>query len=397
MAETVANGIRLAERVQRIGVSATLAVVQEAERLRAGGVDLVDFGPGEPDFPTPDNIKQAAIRAIEQNFTKYTPAAGTSELRQAITAWHARELGTGYEPAECIVTIGGKHGIFNAASALLEPGDAVLIPAPHWVSFPEIVNYLGARPVPVPTEEANGFRLTAADLDRAWVEGARMVILNSPNNPSGAVTPAEECARILDMCRRRGAWLLTDECYSHFVYGSQPFSAASLPEAKPHVIVAGSLSKTFSMTGWRIGFTLAPQPVVQAMTRLQSHSTSNPTSIAQKAALEAVTGPMDSVRVMLAEYQRRRARVLEGLRRLPPLRCGEPQGAFYVYPNVSEWMRARGVPRTTEVAQRLLEEVGVVVVPGEAFGTTEHVRLSYATSMERIEEGLKRLAQFFSR
>jgi len=396
MSEAVANSVKLAQRVQRIGVSATLAVVQEAERLRARGVDLVDFGPGEPDFPTPDNIKRAAIRAIEENFTKYTPAAGTTELRQALAAWHGRELGTAYSAAECIVTVGGKHGIFNAASALLERGDAVLIPAPYWVSFPEIVNYVGARPVPVSTDEANGFRLTAADLERAWVDSTRMVILNSPNNPSGAVIEAEEAARILELCRRRGAWLLTDECYSHFVYDGKPFSLAALPEAKPHVIVTGSLSKTFAMTGWRIGFTLAPEPVVQAMNRLQSHSTSNPTSIAQKAALEAVTGPMDSVGQMLDEYRRRRARILEGVRRLPGVRCAEPRGAFYVYPNVGEWMRKSGVGSTTELARRLLDEARVVVVPGEAFGTTEHIRLSYATSMERIEEGLRRLEQFFS-
>ena len=396
MSEAVANSIKLAGRVRRIGVSATLAVVQEAERLRARGVDLVDFGPGEPDFPTPDNIKRAAIRAIEENFTKYTPAAGTMELRQALAAWHARELGTAYSAAECIVTVGGKHGIFNAASALLERGDAVLIPAPFWVSFPEIVNYLGARPVPVPTDEAGGFRLTAADLERAWVDSTRMVILNSPNNPSGAVVDAEEAARILDLCRRRGAWLLTDECYSHFVYDGRPFSLAALPGAKPHVIVAGSLSKTFSMTGWRIGFTLAPEPVVQAMNRLQSHSTSNPTSIAQKAALEAVNGPMDSVQSMLAEYRRRRDRTLAGVRRLPGVRCAEPRGAFYVYPNVGDWMRQHSVGCTTELARRLLDTARVVVVPGEAFGTAEHLRLSYATSMERIEEGLKRLEQFFS-
>jgi aspartate aminotransferase len=396
MNKAVANSIKLAERVQRISVSATLAVVQEAERLRARGVDIVDFGPGEPDFPTPDNIKRAAIRAIEENFTKYTPAGGTTELRQALAAWHARELGTAYTAAECIVTVGGKHGIFNAASALVERGDAVLIPAPYWVSFPEIVNYVGARAVPVPTEEANGFRLTAADLERAWVEETRMVILNSPNNPSGAVVEPAEGARILELCRRRGAWLLTDECYCHFLYDGKPFSLAALPEAKPHVIVAGSLSKTFSMTGWRIGFTLAPEPVIQAMNRLQSHSTSNPTSIAQKAALEAVTGPMDSVGTMLEEYRRRRARILEGVRRLPGVECTEPRGAFYLYPNVGAWMRRHGVASTTELARRLLEEVRVVVVPGEAFGTAEHLRLSYATSMERIEEGLRRLEQFFS-
>ncbi|HKZ53287.1 MAG TPA: pyridoxal phosphate-dependent aminotransferase [Candidatus Acidoferrales bacterium] len=396
MADTVANSLKLAERVERISVSATLAVVQEAERLRAQGVDLVDFGPGEPDFPTPEAIKQAAIRALEENFTKYTPAAGTAELRSAACAWHRRELGSDYQPQECIITVGGKHGIFNTISALVERDQPVLIPVPYWVSFPEIVRYVGGQPVFVPTEEKNGFRLTAADLERAWVEGTRVVIVNSPNNPSGAVLEPEEWARILALCRRRGAWLLSDECYSHFVYQGTPFSVASLPEAKAHLIVCASLSKTFAMTGWRLGFTLAPEPIVKAMTRLQSHSTSNPTSIAQKAAVAALTGPMDSVQEMLAEYRRRRARVLEGLRRIPKLRCTEPQGAFYVYPNLGEWMRARGVQSTTEVAERLLKEVGVVVVPGEAFGTAEHIRISYATSMERIEEGLRRLEKFFS-
>lgn len=387
---------KLAERVERIGVSATLAVLQEAERLKAQGADVVDFGPGEPDFPTPDNIKQAAIRAIHDNFTKYTPTAGIPELRQAICDWHARELKTAYQPAECLVTVGGKHGVFNAVSALIGRGDAVLIPVPYWVSFPEIVNYAGGRVVPVETEEGNGFRLTAATVERAWTEATRLVIVNSPNNPSGAVIDREEFARILDLCRRRGALLLSDECYSHFVYDGAPFSAASLPEAKPHLVVVGSLSKTFSMTGWRLGYTLAPPPLVQAMVRLQSHSTSNPTSIAQKAGVEALRGPMESVRAMLAEYARRRARILEGLNAIPGLRCTEPRGAFYAYPNVGGWMQARKVKTTTEVARRLLDEAHVVVVPGEAFGTREHLRLSYATSLERIEEGLRRLRQFFS-
>jgi len=396
MADTIANSVKLAGRVERIGVSATLAVVQEAERLRAQGVDLVDFGPGEPDFPTPEPIKQAAIRALEENFTKYTPAAGTAELRNAACEWHRRELGSDYQPKQCIITVGGKHGIFNTISALVERDQPVLIPVPYWVSFPEIVRYAGGRPVFVPTEEENGFQLTAANLERAWVEGTRVVIVNSPNNPSGAVLEPEEWGRLLALCRDRGAWLLTDECYSHFVYRGAPFSVASLPEAKGNLIVCGSLSKTFAMTGWRLGFTLAPEPIVQAMTRLQSHSTSNPTSIAQKAALAALTGPMDSAQQMLAEYRRRRARVLEGLGQIPTLRCAEPQGAFYVYPNLSDWMRAHGGQSTTEVAQRLLEEARVVVVPGEAFGTNEHIRISYATSMERIEEGLRRLKKFFS-
>lgn len=396
MPDSVATTFKLAERVERIGVSATLQVLQEAGRLKARGVDVVDFGCGEPDFPTPDPIKQAAIAAIHENFTKYTPAAGIPELRQAICEWHGRELGSAYQPAECIATVGGKHGLFNALSALIGRDEAVLIPVPHWPSFPEIVRYLGGRVVPVPTEEGQGFRLTAAAVECAWVEGARLLILNSPSNPSGAVVDRNEFLRIFALCRARGAWLLTDECYSHFVYEGTPFSVASLPETKPHLIVVGSLSKTFSMTGWRIGYTLAPERLIQAMTRLQSHSTSNPTSIAQKAALAALRGPMDDVKTMLAEYARRRARALDGLSAIPTLRCAEPQGAFYLYPNVSEWMRAHGLKTTTELARRLLEEIHVALTPGDAFGTGEHLRLSYATSMERLEEGLARLQRFFS-
>ncbi len=396
MADKTAADIELSERVQRIGVSPTLAVVQEAARLRAEGVDLVDFGPGEPDFPTPDHIKQAAVRALAENFTKYTPAAGMPELRQAACEWHARELGSSYAPCECIITVGGKYGIFGVLSALLDPGQPVLIPAPYWVTFPEVVRYLGGEPVAVPTDEAKGFALTAADLERAWVEGTRVVIVNSPSNPSGAVVKKEEFARILALCRRRGAWLLADECYSHFVYNSEPYSISSLPDTKPHVVVCGSLSKTFAMTGWRVGFTFAPEPVIQAMTRLASHSTSNPTSIVQKAALAALRGPMEPVKEMLQEYTRRRKRVIAGLNAIPNISCVEPQGSFYAYPNVRPWMVAHKVSGTTEVAQRLLAEARVVTVPGIAFGTNDHLRLSYATSMERIEEGLKRLAKFFS-
>jgi aspartate aminotransferase len=396
MPEMAATPIKLAERVQRIGISATLAVVQEAARLRAQGIDLVDFGPGEPDFPTPDHIKKAAIQALEENFTRYTPAAGMAELRQSACEWHRRELGSDYQPGECIVTIGGKHGIFETVSALVERDQPVLIPAPYWVSFPEIVRYAGGRPVFVPTDEQNGFRLTAADLERAWVEGTRLVIVNSPCNPSGAVLDAEEWERTLKLCRERGAWLLTDECYSHFLYQGTPFSVASLPDSKSTLVVCASLSKTFAMTGWRVGFTLAPEPIVKAMTRLQSHSTSNPNSMAQKAALAALNGPMDSVGQMLAEYARRRARVVEGLSAIPHVRCAEPRGAFYAYPNIGEWMRARGVESTAEVAKRILNQAHVAIVPGQAFGTSEHIRVSYATSMEQIEEGLRRLHKFFS-
>jgi len=389
------NLFPLAERAERISLSPTLAVVQEAERLRAEGVDLVDFGPGEPDFPTPDNIKQAAMRAIAEDFTKYTPAGGIRELREAICEWHAAQLGTHYEPKETIASVGGKHAIFNAISVLVNPGDVVLLPVPYWVSFPEIVNYVGGRCVFVPTEEAAGFRLTAAQLQRAWVEGTKLVIVNSPNNPSGAVIAPEEFGRILNLVSGRGALLLSDECYSHFVYDGRPFSAGSLLEAKPHVIIVGSLSKTYSMTGWRLGYALAPEPIIQAMLRLQSHSTSNPTSFVQKAAIQALRGPQESVGVMLAEYARRRDRIIAGLNKLPHVTCAQPAGAFYAYPNVSEFMRRAGLADTVALARKLLNEARVVVVPGQAFGTSEHIRISYATSMAQIEEGLRRLEKLF--
>jgi aspartate aminotransferase len=393
----------LAERVNRISVSPTLAVLTEAERYKARGVDVVDFGPGEPDFTTPEHIKRAAIRAIEQNFTKYTPAAGIAPLREAVCAWHARQFGSAYSPGECIVSVGGKHAIFNAINVLIEPGNEVLIPAPYWVSFPDIVKYAGGRPVFVQTEAADGFRLRAAQVEAAITPRTRLVIANSPNNPTGAVIPSDEFARIFEVCRKRGVWLLSDECYSHFVYGTGPYSVASISGSKPHLILVGSLSKTFSMTGWRIGYALAPQPLVDAMLKLQSQSTSNPTSIAQYAALEALRGPMDSVAAMLAEYARRRARILEGLRVIPGVTCNAPEGAFYVFPNVAACagngspraVPASAPPDTTALARQLLEREHLVVVPGEAFGAPGFLRISYATSLERIEEGLRRLERFF--
>lgn len=368
----------------------------EAERYKARGIDVVDFGPGEPDFPTPDHIKQATIRALEKNYTKYTATAGIAPLRQAIAEWHAKQFGSSYTPAECIVSVGGKHAIFNAINVLINPGDEVLVPVPYWVSYPDIVKYAGGRPIEVPTTAADGFCLRAAAVEEAIGPRTRILIVNSPNNPTGAVIPPDEFTRIYEVCRRRGIWLLSDECYSHFVYdGAKPWSVASLADSKDHVIAIGSMSKTFSMTGWRIGYALAPQPLVDAMLKLQSQSTSNPTSIAQYAALEAVTGPLDSVGTMLAEYLRRRARILEGLHALPGITCGTPQGAFYVFPN----MRAKltdGTPDTATLTKQLLEKAHVVVVSGEAFGAPGFLRFSYATSMERIEEGLRRLGEFFT-
>ncbi len=387
--------MQLAERINAITVSPTLAVMAEAERYKARGIDVVDFGPGEPDFPTPDNIKSAAIAAIEQNFTKYTPTAGIAPLRKAICNWHAAQFGSTYTPNECIVSVGGKHAIFNAISVLINPGDEVLIPVPYWVSFPDIVKYAGGRPEYIQTEAKDGFRLRAEQVDRAIGPRTRILILNSPCNPTGAVVPPDEFVRILEVCKRRGVWLLSDECYSHFVYGeARPFSIAGVAESKPHLITIGSCSKTFSMTGWRVGYALAPAPLVDAMSKLQSQSTSNPTSIAQHAAVAALTGPMESVGTMLAEYARRRERIIAGLRTMRGITCTEPQGAFYVFPNFDALL-GHGIQSTADLAKQLLEREHIAVVPGEAFGAPGYLRLSYATSMERIEEGLKRLGRFF--
>jgi len=397
--------MQLSQRIERITESSTLAVMMEAEKYKARGVDVVDFGPGEPDFPTPDHIKRAAIRALEQNFTKYTPAGGILPLRQAVCEWHRTQLGTDYKASECAVTVGGKHAIFNTINVLVNSGDEVVIPVPCWVSFPDIVKYAGGNPVFVPTHEHDGFCLHSRDVEAALTPKTRMVIVNSPSNPTGAILPEEEFAKIVDLCRSRGIWLLTDECYSHFLYaGRHPFSAASLPDAKNTVIVCGSLSKTFAMTGWRVGFVLAPEPIAKAIVKLQSQSTSNPTSIAQHAALEAVRGSMDSVAHMLAEYERRRTRVLAGLRAIPGLTCTEPQGAFYAFPNISAChtrdaecrAASNGRLDSAVVARRLLESAYVAVVPGEGFGAAGYFRLSYATSIERIEEGLRRITEFFS-
>jgi aspartate aminotransferase len=396
--------LQLADRVNRISVSPTMAVLAEAEKYKARGVDVVDFGPGEPDFPTPEHIKRAAIRALEENRTKYTPSAGIAPLRQAVCEWHGAQLGSDYQPSECACTVGGKHALFNIICSLINSGDEVIIPAPYWVSYPDIVKYAGGQPVFLPTKESDGFCARAADVEKLIGPRTRVVIINSPSNPTGAVVPPEEFVRIYDVCRRRGVWLLTDECYSHFVYDdAKPYSIAAIPGSKEHVIIAGSLSKTFAMTGWRLGYALAPEPLIQAVVKLQSQSTSNATSIAQYAALEALRGPMDSVGTMLAEYSRRRARIVQGLRAIPGVHCNEPQGAFYVFPNVAACrMRgasfprtAAGEPDTSQVACELLEREHVAVVPGEGFGAPGYIRISYATSLERIEEGLRRLSRFF--
>ncbi len=391
--------MELAERVKRIEPSATLVVLMEKEKLVARGIDVVDFGPGEPDFPTPQHIKNAAIKAIEENKTKYTPSAGIMPLRQAAVEWHAKYLGSGYAPKECVINCGGKHSLFNVIHALINSGDEALILAPYWVSYPEIVKCADGTPVIVETPAEDGFIPRASAIEKAITPRTKILIVNSPSNPTGAVIPEDEFAKILDVARKHGVWVLSDECYSHFVYGdAKPFSMASLPGAKEHVIISASLSKTFAMTGWRMGYTLAPQEISDAVLKLQSQSVSNPTSIAQYAALEALRGGMESVETMVTEFAKRRRRIVDGLREIPGVTCHEPAGSFYVFPNVSAAVDGNGPGTqadTVQVAKDLLEREHVVVIPGEAFGAPGHLRISYATSMERIEEGLRRLASFF--
>jgi aspartate aminotransferase len=396
----IGEKVHLTDRINRIQISPTAAVIAEADKLKSRGVDVADFGPGEPDFPTPDHIKKAAIKAIDENKTKYTATGGIMPLREAICAWHKRELVSGYEAKECVVNVGGKHSIFNLVSLLIQNGDEVIIPAPYWVSYPDIVKYAGGTPVFVQASADEGFSVKAAAIEKAITPKTRMLFVNSPSNPCGGVVPPDEFEKILALCKKHKIWLMSDECYSHFTYEPhEPYSIASAAGAKDHVVIVGSMSKTFAMTGWRIGYTLAPEPLVQASIKLQSQSTSNPTSIAQYAALEAMRGSMDSVPVMLAEYARRRRRIVDGLRAIPGITCEDPGGAFYAFPNISAHLTGSGAlaKSCTELTKLLLDKVQVAVVPGEAFGASGYLRLSYATSIERIDEGLRRLGRFFSR
>jgi len=316
-------------------------------------------------------------------------------LKKAIVEKHARDFGSKYDISECVVNLGGKHALFNIFSAVVEEGDDVIIPTPYWVTFGDIARFVNANPIFVDTKESDGFQLTSDILERSLTPRTRMVVVNSPNNPSGAVLEDAEFDRIAELCRKKDVLLLSDECYSHFLYdGRKPFSIASRTDLKRHIIIAGSVSKTYAMTGWRIGYVLAQPEIIGAVVKLQSHSTSNPTSISQRAALEALTGPQESVGVMLAEYARRRKFVLDRLRAIPGVKCAEPGGAFYAYPNISAAFGRGGIQNSVDFSARLLDKAHVAVTPGEAFGTTDHVRLSYATSMEQLDKGLKRMHEF---
>jgi aspartate aminotransferase len=388
--------MEFSERIARISVSSTAAVVMKAEKLKAGGVNLVDFGAGEPDFPTPENIKRAALEALQQNFTKYTATGGTRDLKQAIVERHAADFGSNYAPEESLVTVGGKHAIFEAVAATINPGDEVILPIPYWVSFLDIVHYAGGKCVLLETSEEDNFAVRAAEVEKLVTPKTRMIIINSPSNPAGAVTPDEELDKLLALAVKRNILLMSDETYCHFIYGGRkPFSLGA-SKNRENLILIGSLSKTYAMTGWRVGYALGAPKLIANMLKLQSHSTSNPTSFAQKGAVEALRGPQDSVQQMLAEYLRRRDRIVAGLRAIPGIKCVNPEGAFYVYPNVSSYLKKDGLADTTVLAEKLLEGAHVAVVPGPAFGTHQHLRLSYATSLDLIDEGLRRLKAFFA-
>ncbi len=383
-----------ADNVARMQASSTLAAMQAAEALRAQGVNVVDFGAGEPDFDTPENIKQAAIEAMRAGKTKYTATGGVAPLQQAIIDFYGREFGSQYARPEVMATSGGKQAIFNAVVSLINPGDDVLIPKPYWVTFPEVVVFARGNPVYIDTEET-GFVLSVEQVERAITPKTKLIILNSPCNPSGRVIPAPEFRKIMELLADRGIFVISDECYLRFVYPpAEIFSAASLPaDLRNRLCIAGSFSKTYAMTGWRVGYALAPAEWIKAMLKVQGHSTSNANSIAQFAAVEALTGPQDSVPAMLGEYTRRRAWMLDALREIPGITCNEPEGAFYAFPSVRACL-GTSVHTSDEFARRLLEEEHTVVTDGAGFGADGYLRISYATSMEQLHEGVARIRRF---
>jgi aspartate aminotransferase len=394
MTKPAALSFPVSGNVSRMQPSSTLAAMQAAEALRATGANVVDFGAGEPDFDTPGNIKQAAVEAMQAGQTKYTPTAGTRQLQQAIIDFYVREFGTEYERPQVMATSGGKQAVFNAVVTLINPGDEVLMAKPYWVTFPEIVVFAGGVPVFIETEDT-GFLLNADQIEQAITPRTKLIILNSPSNPSGRVIPPAEFKRIMELLTERGIYVISDECYLRFVYPpAEVFSAATLPlELRSRLCIAGSFSKTYAMTGWRMGYTLAPREWTQAMLKVQSHSTSNPNSIAQRAAAEAFNGPQESVAAMLAEYTARRAWLLDALKEVPGLTCNEPEGAFYAFPNVSGCLNGT-VDTSADFAQRLLDEEQTVVTDGAGFGCEGYLRMSYATSMEQLQEGVKRIKRF---
>jgi aspartate aminotransferase len=378
--------------------SSTLAVQAKAKALRARGIDVISFGAGEPDFDTPERIKQAAEQAMRRGQTKYTEVGGIAELRAAVCTKFQRDNGLAYEPADVLISVGAKHTLYNLAVALLDPGDEVLVPSPYWVSYPEQIRLVGAVPVPVATDERTGFDLDPDRLRAAVTPRTKLIVVNSPNNPTGAVFSAAALEAVARLALERGLWIVSDECYEPMTYEGRHASIAQLgPEVKARTLVVNTCSKAYAMTGWRIGYSAGPRELIRAMTDVQSQVTSNPSSIAQWAAVEALVGPQDEVAKMAAEFDRRRHLIVDGLNALPGVSCVKPKGAFYAFANVAA-LAGAGVPSTggkltgsADVTEFLLEQAQVAVVPGVDFGSDAHVRLSYATSADLIREGLRRM------
>jgi len=382
---------RISKDAAALSPSMTLAITAKAKQMKAEGRDVIGFGAGEPDFDTPQHIKDAAVKALAEGFTKYTPSAGTLELRQAIAEKLQRENGLEYKPTQIIVSCGAKHSCFNAVVATCQEDDEVLIPAPYWVSYPEMVKLAGAKPVILETSEASGFKVTAEQLREAITPNTRLLILNSPCNPTGAVYTPEELKAIGDVCVEKGVLILSDEIYEKLVYdGAEHASVASFsPDHCAHTIVVNGFSKAFAMTGWRLGYLAAPEPIAKAVNAIQSHSTSNPTSFAQKGAVAALVGPQDHLSAWLAEYDKRRTFALNRLKAMPGMECIPAKGAFYLFPNISSFGLS-----SIDFCAKLLEEQEVAAVPGAAFGADYGIRISYATSMSNLERGLDRIEKF---
>ena len=396
MTTATQEAVRLAARIHRIEPSATMAAVAEAEKLRQQGIDVVDCTAGEPHFSTPQHVKDAAIAAIQANFSRYTAVGGTVELKDAIIRRHGDDFASAYKREEVYASVGGKHALFNAISVLVDHGDEVILPVPYWVSFKDMVSYAGGKCVLLHADESQGFRVTAEMVARLITPKTKLIILNSPSNPSGAVMSPEDMTAVVRLAHERGIWVISDECYVYLNYAGKNFSIGGLTQYRERFLVIGSLSKTYAMTGWRLGYTLGPAAVVSAAQKLQSQSTSNPTSIVQKAAVAALSGSQQCVGEMREEYIRLRDHIVAGVRAVPGIQCTMPQGAFYVYPNVSAFFGKSGIHCAADVAHGLLHKAHVATVAGEGFGTSEHIRISYATSMENLDRALDRMKKYFA-
>ena len=385
-----------AERLAQVAPSATLKVAAEAERLRRAGHTVVDFSAGEPDFPTPEHVKAAGKAAIDANFTRYTAAPGIPELREAICQRYHRQYGVDITPAEVLATAGGKQALFNTALALFDPGDEVITHAPYWPTIPEQVKLVGAVPVIVHTRSDDGFTVHADEVIRAITPKTKAIILNSPSNPTGALITEDAVAAIAGEAARRGIWIVVDLCYEQLIYEDVPHNLPKVlfERHRDRTVLAGSASKSYAMTGWRCGWTIAPKELTSAFNTIQGQSTSNITSITQRAAVAAIGGPQDAVTTMLDEYRRRRDAIHGWLTAHPGIKCVKPRGAFYLFPDITGVLSREGVPTSADFAQHLLEREHVVVTAGEAFDAPGYVRISYATSMEQLEEGARRILRF---